>query len=106
QALSRGGLKGRLTLTLTTAGETGRHDAVRSVMEELGYDPQFAVICIGTDRRVAIGNKGRIDFDVIVGGKASHSSTPWNGINALSGARRVLEQLENFDLGVPDHPDF
>ena len=105
-ALSQGGLKGRLALTLTTAGETGRHDAVRSVMEELGYDPQFAVICIGTDRRVAIGNKGRIDFDVIVGGKASHSSTPWNGINALSGARRVLEQLESFDLGVPDHPDF
>lgn len=106
QALAQGRLAGRLALTLTTAGETGRHDAVRSVMAELGYDPQFAVICIGTDNRVAIGNKGRIDFDVVVGGKASHSSTPWKGINALSGARRVLEQLEDFDLGVPDHPDF
>lgn len=106
EALASGKLAGRLTVALTTAGETGRHDAVKSVMAEIDGDPQFAVVCIGTDSKVAIGNKGRVDFDVIVRGKASHSSSPWKGVNALAGAWRVLEMLESFKLGVPTHPDF
>lgn len=106
EAIARGGLGGRLILALTTAGETGRHDAIESVMRELRTDPRFAIICIGTDNRVAVGNKGRIDFDVLVRGRASHSSVPWNGINAIAGARRILERLESFDLQVADHPTF
>jgi len=104
--VAEGDHKGRLIFALTTAGETGRHDAVASVMDSLGQAPQFVVICIGTNNKVAIGNKGRIDFDVVVKGKASHSSTPWNGINAISGARKLLERLEGLDLKVPDHPAF
>jgi len=68
--------------------------------------PRFVVVCIGTNNKVAIGNKGRIDFDVIVKGKASHSSAPWNGVNAIAGARRLLEKLEGLDLKVPNHPAF
>lgn len=106
QALSSGRLKGRLTVALTTAGETGRHDAVRSVVAALESEPQFAVVCIGTDSKVAIGNKGRVDFDAVVGGRACHSSAPWKGVNALEGARRLLETAETLDLYVPEHPQF
>jgi acetylornithine deacetylase len=106
QALERGKLGGRLIFCLTTAGETGRHDAVESVMGSLEHDPQFAVVCIGTGNRIAVGNKGRVDFDLVVKGKASHSSAPWNGINAISGARRILDRLERLDLGVAKHPAF
>ena len=106
EAVNGGKLGGRLILALTTAGETGRHDAVASVMQAIGAEPCFALICIGTDGRVAVGNKGRLDFDVVVKGKASHSSAPWNGINAIAGARRILERLERFDLKVADHPTF
>jgi len=104
EALARNELQGRLIVALTTAGETGRHDAVDSVMKEIEEKPNCAVICIGTDNRIGVSNKGRIDFDVIVGGKTSHSSTPWHGVNAITGAQRVLRTLETFDLGVPDHP--
>lgn len=106
RALKQGGLGGRLVFALTTAGETGRHDAVDSVMRSLGHDPQFAVVCIGTGSKVAVGNKGRIDFDLLVKGKAAHSSAPWSGVNAISGARRILERLERLDLGVERHPAF
>src|SRR5262249_7094220 len=68
--------------------------------------PQFVVICIGTNNRVAVGNKGRIDFDVLVRGKASHSSAPWQGVNAISGAWRVLQALGSLKLEAPDHPHF
>jgi acetylornithine deacetylase len=106
RVLQQGKLGGRLIFTLVTAGETGRHDAVASVMQSLDHDPQCAVVCIGTNNKIAIGNKGRVDFDIIVKGKTSHSSAPWNGINSISGAQRIIAQLEGLDLGVPDHPAF
>src|SRR5262249_13022255 len=99
-------LDGRLTIALTTAGETGRHHAVDGGMRGVEVLPQFVVICIGTNNRVAVGNKGRIDFDVLVRGKASHSSAPWQGVNAISGAWRVLQALESLKLEAPDHPHF
>ena len=105
-ALAENRLEGQLIFALTTAGETGRHDAVESVMQMLEEKPAAAVVCIGTDNRVAIGNKGRVDFDIFVHGKASHSSAPWNGINAITGAQHVLQQIEALDLGVVDHPAF
>lgn len=105
-ALDRGPLAGRLVVALTTAGETGRHDAVASVMRALDGAPTFAVVCIGTDSRIAVGNKGRVNIDVIVRGCATHSSAPWLGVNAMSGAWRILRTLEGLDLGVPDHPAF
>jgi len=103
---AQGPLPGRLIFALTTAGETGRHDAVESVLRSIDRAPRFAVICIGTNSRVAVGNKGRIDFDAVVKGKASHSSAPWNGVNAISGARRLLERLEGLDLKAASHPAF
>lgn len=106
QAMQNGSLGGRLIFALTTAGETGRHDAIVSVMENLKQAPQYAVICVGTDGNIAVGNKGRIDFDVCVSGKTSHSSSPWHGINAITGAQRVIAELGELDLGVADHPTF
>lgn len=106
QAVADGNLGGRLTLVLTTAGETGRHDAIASVMEALPHPPKNVVILVGTDNKIAVGNKGRIDLDVVVSGKTSHSSAPWHGVNAIAGAQRVVAELEALDLDVPDHPAF
>src|ERR1044071_6654686 len=90
-------LNGRLTFTVSTAGETGRHDAAESICAAIGAMPCAAVIVIGTTGRVALANKGRIDIIVTVKGRAAHSSTPWAGVNAIEGARRVLDKV----LAVP-----
>ena len=42
---------------------------------------------------IQLGNKGRVDILVTVKGKQAHSSRPWEGINAIDGAARVLEKL-------------
>lgn len=106
EAVKKKQLRGRLIFTVVTAGETGRHDAVERVMADIDGLPQQAIICVGTSNKVAIGNKGRVDFDITIKGKASHSSTPWNGVNALNGAWRILEKLERFELKTPAHPQF
>jgi acetylornithine deacetylase/succinyl-diaminopimelate desuccinylase-like protein len=97
-------LRGRLIFTVSTAGETGRHDAALSICDALGFAPRLAVIVIGTTSRVALANKGRIDAIVTVRGKASHSSTPWVGVNAIDGARRVLDRVMAVDVVANKHP--
>jgi acetylornithine deacetylase len=99
-----GNLRGRLVFAVSSAGETGRHDAATAILEALGYTPGFAILGLGTNNRVSLGNKGRIDIEVTVLGKASHSSTPWAGVNAIDGARIVLDRLAALPLGSDRHP--
>lgn len=102
--VTRGGLRRRLVFALSSAGETGRHDAATQILDALGATPCLAVIAIGSNGRVALGNKGRIDIEIEVSGRASHSSTPWAGINAIDGARAILDRLAALDLGGAPHP--
>ena len=97
-------LEGRLTLAVSTAGGTGRHDAAMSICEALGYCPKLAVIVIGTTGRIALANKGRIDVFVRLRGKAAHSSTPWMGVDAIAGAQRVLERVLAINVAARKHP--
>lgn len=82
-----------ITFAVCTAGETGRHDAARAVLEAMGEPPDHVIVVIGTSQRVSLGNLGRIDLEVQVTGKVAHSSTPWNGVNAIDGAVDVLAAL-------------
>jgi acetylornithine deacetylase len=86
-------LEGRLTLAVSTAGETGRHDAAAAILEALGCTPKLGIVVIGTTGRASLGNKGRIDVTVEIAGRAAHSSTPWAGVNAIDGARHALDQI-------------
>jgi acetylornithine deacetylase len=98
--------KGHLVFVLSSAGETGRHDAAQAAMAghaAAGTVPAMGIVGLGTNGRVALGNKGRIDVDIVIHGKATHSSTPWDGIDAIEGARRVLDQLKHIDLPAREH---
>lgn len=92
-----------LSLAVSTAGETGRHDAARYMLEQDELAARYGIVGLGTTNRVCLGNKGRIDVDVVVRGKACHSSTPWAGVNAVDGARAVLERLDGLVDGIA-HP--
>ncbi|MBO1325552.1 M20/M25/M40 family metallo-hydrolase [Acetobacter sp. TBRC 12305] len=94
----------QLSLIVTSAGETGRHDAAQVALETLGYMPDAAVIVVGTGSRLALANKGRIDIDITVRGKVAHSSTPWAGVDAITGARKVLDRVMALDVRGSEHP--
>ncbi|MDE0034985.1 MAG: M20/M25/M40 family metallo-hydrolase [Deltaproteobacteria bacterium] len=93
-----------LSLAVSTAGETGRHDAARYMLEQDGLTARYGIVGLGTTNRVCLGNKGRIDVEVVVRGKSCHSSTPWAGVNAVDGARAVLERLDGLVDGL-SHPE-
>ena len=88
-----------MLLCVSTAGETGRHDAARAFLGAYGT-PAFdwAIVALGTANTIGLGNKGRIDVLVRVAGRAAHSSTPWAGVNAITGAVEAIRRLEGVRL--------
>lgn len=95
-------LRAPLTLAVSVAGETGRHDAAECILAGGRIAAGSAIVGLGTGNRICLGNKGRIDIEIIVRGKSAHSSMPEKGLNAVDGLRRVMERLDRLPLG-PAH---
>jgi len=89
---SRAAVKGKLVFTCCLSGETGKHDAIRSVVEGAGVRADMAVLG-GTGLKITLGNRGRIDVFVTVKGSPCHSSRPWDGANAITGATEAIRLL-------------
>ncbi|MGA7490433.1 MAG: M20/M25/M40 family metallo-hydrolase [Xanthobacteraceae bacterium] len=85
-------IAGKLVFTCCLSGETGKHDAIRSVVEGAGVRADMAVLG-GTGLKVTLGNRGRIDVFVTLKGAPCHSSRPWDGINAVTGATEAIRLL-------------
>ena len=81
-----------LYFVVSTAGETGRHDSFAHVLDHGKVEADWCII--DGPPEIQLGNKGRVDVLVIVRGKQAHSSRPWEGINAVEGAMKVLEKLK------------
>lgn len=98
-ARSKVKLRAPLYLAVSLAGETGRHDAAKFILENNPINANAGIVGLGTNNRICLGNKGRVDIEITVRGKSAHSSMPWDGINAVDGARKVLERLDRLSLG-------
>jgi len=96
-------LRAPLILAVSLAGETGRHDAAKFMLENDEISARSAIIGLGTSNQICLGNKGRIDIEITVRGKSAHSSMPWKGVNAVDGFRRVMERLDRVPLGTSRH---
>ena len=96
-------LRAPLILAVSVAGETGRHDAAKFILQNDAIRARSAIVGLGTSNRICLGNKGRIDVEIIVRGKSAHSSMPEKGVNAVDGFRRAMERLDRLPLGAR-HP--
>ncbi len=85
-------LTGKLIFTCCLSGETGKHDAIKSVVESAGVRADMAVLG-GTGLKITLGNRGRIDVFVTVKGSPCHSARPWDGANAITGASEAMRLL-------------
>src|SRR6266568_1737112 len=85
-------IAGKLIFTCCLSGETGKHDAIKSVVEGAGVRADMAVLG-GTGLKITLGNRGRIDVFVTVKGSPCHSARPWDGANAITGASEAIRRL-------------
>jgi acetylornithine deacetylase/succinyl-diaminopimelate desuccinylase-like protein len=90
--LTRAELPSDLYFVVSTAGETGRHDSLAHVLSHGNVSADWCII--DGPPEIQLGNKGRVDVLVSVKGKQAHSSRPWEGVNAVEGAMKVLQKLQ------------
>src|SRR5438445_10822873 len=77
-------IAGKLIFTCCLSGETGKHDAIRSVVEGAGVRADMAVLG-GTGLKITLGTRGRIAVFGTVKGAPCHSATPSDATSALTG---------------------
>jgi succinyl-diaminopimelate desuccinylase len=95
-------LTGQIVFLCCVCGETGRHDAIRSIIDETGVRAEMAVLN-GTGNSISLGNRGRVDVTVTVHGSPCHSSRPAQGCNAITGAIEVIRRLTELRMPAA-HP--
>ncbi len=100
---SRVALAGKLIFTCCLSGETGKHDAIRSVVEGAGVRADMAVLG-GSGLKITLGNRGRVDIFITVKGAPCHSSRPWDGVNAITGATALIALLRDKVQLARTHP--
>lgn len=95
-------LKGRLSFAINNEGRSS-HACSTRIIEGQGIRADYGVLCRGTDLKISLGNRGRVDVIITVKGQSAHSSTPQRGLNAIDGANEVMNRLKR--LGFPgQHP--
>lgn len=68
--------------------------AMRILVEEEGLRPDWVILGEPTNLQISRGQRGRIEMQVAVQGKACHSSAPHLGKNAIYGAAQIIFGLE------------
>lgn len=96
-------IEGRLVFVCCVSGETGKHDAIRHVVEHEGIRTDLAFV-YGNHLQLQLGNRGRVDAKIVVHGRAGHSSRPNDSANAVTGAMEVLRQLREKIPNDRAHP--
>lgn len=96
-------ITGKLVFLCCLSGETGKHDAIKSVVEGAGVRADMAVLG-GTGLKITLGNRGRIDVFATVKGSPCHSARPWDGANAITGAMEAIQRLLTKTKVDKSHP--
>ena len=83
-----------IALAAVVEEETGRSLGARKVLEK--YVPKMCVIGEPTGMRMAIAHKGGVRARITVHGKASHSSSPERGVNAINIACEAIRDVNEY----------
>ena len=90
-------------LAVNTEGKSSHGGSMR-ILDDLGVRAANGLVAFGTDLKVSLGNRGRVDVHVLVRGASSHSSQPWLGVNPVEAAADVVVALRDLPVAEP-HED-
>jgi acetylornithine deacetylase len=96
-------LAGRVTLAVSSEGGSS-HTSARALFAGFEKLPAGAVLIVGTQNRISLGNRGRVDVVVEIHGRATHSSAPETGVNPIPLVGEVQARLAHLSLDAAEHP--
>jgi putative selenium metabolism hydrolase len=83
--------RGRAVLSASVGEEFVEGPALMPILQRVG--PDVVVICEATSLRLAHAQRGRAEVEIDLKGRASHSSRPDLGINAVALMVRLIDRL-------------
>jgi len=93
-------LAGKVVVSASVMEEVYEGGALKTVMEEV--KPDFVVIGEASELNLAHGGRGRAEIHLETIGVPSHSSSPHLGVNAIHLMMKVIEAVDQIELG--EHP--
>jgi succinyl-diaminopimelate desuccinylase len=89
-----------------TAGEETDSAGITRFMQDSSKLPKAGGVIIPepTDFSVITAHRGLLWLEIATRGKAAHSSTPDRGVNAIMLMKRVLDELEHYEVAFEPHP--
>jgi len=87
-------LDGDLYIAAVVQEEPCEGLAMRVLVEEEGLRPDFVLLGEPTNLQISLGQRGRIEMQVNVQGRAAHASSPALGENAIHNAARLIFGIE------------
>jgi acetylornithine deacetylase len=88
---------------MCTEGSSG-HSSSEQLYKQLVPRPAAAVLTVGTQNKITLGNRGRVDVRIRIAGKASHSSAPELGVNPIAYLPDIIDRITHFELDITPHP--
>jgi succinyl-diaminopimelate desuccinylase len=96
-------LAGRLTIAVSSEGSSS-HVSAESLYRNFDVLPAGAVLLVGTENRITLGNRGRVDVHIEIRGKPTHSSAVELGVNPIPLVGAVQAELERVRVDDTSHP--
>ena len=79
---------------------TEEYDRGTGILVDAGYTGEFAITGEPTDMLIGVAAKGVLALRIEVAGRAAHSSTPWQGDNAIIKAISVFRGIESLPFSL------
>jgi putative selenium metabolism hydrolase len=98
-------LSGSYVFVADVQEETDAYEGLPMLLDH-GLRADFGLSGESTGLDVAIGHRGKLQFDVRVDGRSSHASRPADGVNAVYKALPVVAAVEAEHAQLPRDPDF
>ncbi len=95
-------LPGTLYVAINNEGRSS-HACSNAILQALDRKPDFAILLTATGQQISLGNRGRVDVNIDIRGRASHSSVPHLGLSAIDGAHEAMSRLKTLVL-AGSHP--
>jgi succinyl-diaminopimelate desuccinylase len=93
---------GRVTIAVNSEASSS-HRSADSLYRGFDRLPKGAVLVMGTENRITLGNRGRVDVVVEIQGRATHSSAADTGLNPIPFVAEVQRRLDTVPLDTtPD----
>jgi len=88
-----------------TVNNEGRssHACTEALLDAIGETPAYALLLVDENMRLSVGNRGRIDIDVVVEGTPAHSSAPHLARDPIGTVADVVARLRTLSW-ADEHP--